>query len=115
MLRQFRRGALAAADVASTYDASTTHDHRLGDCILAKLNLRALQPRRNRNRLESPDHAFVRGLAAGVAEMHRQLIASGNSPVVQAIIRGAGLSLDDMREAGVPDFDLRRLRRAGVR
>jgi hypothetical protein len=34
---RFAQGARAAAAIASDYDATTTHDHRLGDCILAKM------------------------------------------------------------------------------
>lgn len=109
---EFARGARAAADVASNYDSSSAHDHRLGDCILAKLNLRAAPPRRNRKKLESPDRAFVRGMSLALAEMHRR---TGCSSDVQEIARGAGLSLKDMRDAGVSSYDLRRLRQAGVR
>jgi hypothetical protein len=81
----------------------------------SKRNLRSVPPRRNRRRVEDPDNAFVRGLAAGVAEMHRQLIADGDSAGVRSVIRAAGLTLDRMRAAGVSPIDLRRLRRAGVR
>lgn len=35
----FRYGVCLAAELASEYDRSSTHPYRLGDCILAKMNL----------------------------------------------------------------------------
>lgn len=35
----FRYGIYLASEVASEYDGSSTHPYRLGDCILAKMNL----------------------------------------------------------------------------
>jgi len=43
----FVRGVEAAADIADQYNGVTLHDHRLGDCILGKLNLRKGRPRKN--------------------------------------------------------------------
>ncbi len=40
-------GAEAAADIADQYNGVTLHDHRLGDCILGKLNIRKGKPRKN--------------------------------------------------------------------
>jgi hypothetical protein len=47
-LSEFQRGVVAAADVAAAYDSTSTHPYRLGDCILAKLNVGKRKPRRNR-------------------------------------------------------------------
>jgi len=48
----FQVGAEAAAEIADGYNASTTHEHRLGDCILCKLNLtKRKKPRRNGKRI----------------------------------------------------------------
>lgn len=46
----FKQGAEAAAAVADEYNSLSLHDHRLGDCILAKLNLREepVQPNEHR-------------------------------------------------------------------
>lgn len=35
----YKMGVLHAAAIANTYNSSTTHPYRLGDCIRAKLNL----------------------------------------------------------------------------
>lgn len=35
----YRYGILVAAELASDYDGSSIHPYRLGDCILAKMNL----------------------------------------------------------------------------
>lgn len=35
----YGRGVRHAAEIADTYNSSTTHPYMLGDCILSKLNL----------------------------------------------------------------------------
>lgn len=45
----YRYGILVAAELASEYDASSTHPYRLVDCILAKLNLLIGKPRKNKD------------------------------------------------------------------
>jgi len=48
----FQAGAEAAAEIADGYNASTTHEYQLGDCILCKLNLtKRKKPRRNSKRI----------------------------------------------------------------
>jgi hypothetical protein len=107
-------GASAAAAVADDYNATSTHDYRLGDCILAKLNLRGGLPRRNQRRAEIPDHAWLRGFAAALGDIYR-LLLNGNEPVgIRHICRAAGVTLVDLRAAGVSAFDLRALRQAGI-
>ncbi len=108
--RDYRRGAIAAAEVADIYNASTMHDHRLGDCILAKLNLR----RRNRQRIDAPEEAWVRGFAAGLVLMHGRLLHGADAEGVRAAARSANLGLVDFRRASVTASDLRALRRAGI-
>jgi hypothetical protein len=112
--REFSRGARAAADVAAQYDASSTHDYRLGDCILGKLNLSARAPRRNRRRLEHPYDAWRRGFASGVLAMHAGLLHGSDRAGVQRSCREAGLYLEDLKRIGVHPTDLRKLREAGV-
>jgi len=46
--KAFRAGPEVAADLADQYNGVTLHDHRLGDCILGKLNIRKSRPRKNR-------------------------------------------------------------------
>ncbi len=111
----FRRGVAAAASVAADYDASSTHPYRLGDCILAKLNLREQKPRRNARKLQDPEGAWLAGFAVALAEMHRLLLHGNNSSGVCAVARDAGLTLAVARAAGVSTFDLKELRKAGVR
>ena len=51
--RAYQLGATAAADVADQYNGATTHEYRLGDCVLGKMNIRKGKPRRNERRLLS--------------------------------------------------------------
>ena len=111
---EYRRGATTAAEIADGYNASTAHDHRLGDCILGKMNLRRGKPRRNTKRLERPESAWIRGFAAALVLMHTRLLGGADAEGVRAAARSAALSLVDFRRAGVIASDLRVLRRAGV-
>lgn len=49
----YEAGAAAAADHADQYNGSTTHEYRLGDCILGKMNIRKGKPRKNERRILS--------------------------------------------------------------
>lgn len=114
---EFARGVRAAAEVAGSYDGSSTHDHRLEDCILHKLNAtRRRRPRRNAKRVEDPKHAWFRGLATGLSEMNRRLIGGDGADAVgvRTAASAAGLTLSVARASGVSDLDLAELRRAGV-
>ena len=51
--RAYEAGAAAAADHADQYNGSTTHEFRLGDCILGKMNIRKGRPRKNERRILS--------------------------------------------------------------
>lgn len=54
LLREaYEAGAAAAADHADQYNGSTTHEYRLGDCILGKMNIRKGRPRKNERRILS--------------------------------------------------------------
>ncbi len=110
--RAFARGARAASEVADGYNGSSTHDHRLGDCILAKLNMRRGRPRRNRAAVEDPKRAWVRGLAYALAEIHRSLADGAESVAIVAACRAAGVDLQALRDAGVDPYDLRALQSA---
>lgn len=113
--REFMRGVRQAAEIAEAFNATTTHPYRLGDCILAKLNVRRGKPRRNLQAQRSESAAELVGFATALVEMHGRLIAAGPCKDVCAVARAAGLTLKSGRAAGVSAYDLNRLKRAGVR
>ena len=110
----FKRGAIAAASVADSYDSTSTHPYRLGDCILAKLNIRRGKPRINRRCPRNERDSWLSGFAVALAEIHRQLLHGNNSSGVCAAARTAGLTLASARAAGVTAFDLKELKKAGI-
>ena len=112
---EFQRGVRAAADVAQSYDSTSTHPYRLDDCILAKLNVSRRKPRRNRQVQRNERDAWLSGFAVALAEMHRLLVGGNDSTGVCEVARGAGLTLTSARAAGVSVFDLKGLKKAGVR
>lgn len=94
----------------------TTRDHsRLDDCILAKLNIREGKPRINRKAKPSDRDAWQVGFATALAEMHRRLIGGADSKSVVAVARGAGVTIRSACAAGASAYDLKELKRAGVR
>lgn len=110
-MTEFKRGVLAAANVAATYNGSTTHPFRLDDCIACKLNVvKRSKPRRNRQKIQKPDEAWIAGFAVALAEIHRLR----DSRDVREVASAAGITLASARASGVSAFDLRELRRAGV-
>ena len=111
---EFQRGIIVAADVAAAYDSTSTHPYRLGDCIMAKLNVGSRKPRRNRQVQRSERDAWLSGFAVALAEMHRLLIRGNDSAGVCKVAGDAGLTLKSARAAGVSVFDLKELKRAGV-
>ena len=115
MTKDFKKGVRAAACVASDYNGSTTHPYRLDDCIAGKLNVGRLRPRRNKKRLQDPKDAWICGLATGLAEMHRRLLGGNDSKGVVEVARNCGVTIYSAKSAGVSSFDLKELRRAGVR
>jgi hypothetical protein len=112
MNKEFVRGVLAAAYVASDYDGSSTHEFRLDDCIAMKLNVvKRSRPRRNKKRVEDPDNALIKGMALALADVHR---LSGNSTSVCEVASAAALTVKLMKSAGVDPYDWKELKRAGV-
>lgn len=97
------------------YNASSAHPYRLDDCILGKLNLSGRKPRRNSARQETAHRAWVQGFALALADLHRLLLHGNNSSGVCEIVRNAGMTLAKFRQAGVAAYDLRELRKAGVK
>ena len=112
---EFRRGVAAAAELAGSYNASSTHPYRLDDCILAKLNVRRAKPRRNAQVQRPEQQSWMSGYAVALAEMHRRLSGGNDSTGVCEVAFAAGLTLKAAKAAGVSAFDLKELKRAGVR
>lgn len=73
------------------------------------------RPRRNRKAQQGERDAWLSGFAVALAEMHRRLSGGNDSTGVCEVSRAAGLTLESARAAGVSAFDLKELRRAGVR
>ena len=111
----FQRGVVAAAEIAAAYDSTSTHPYRLGDCILAKLNVSKRKPRRNRDVQRNERDAWLSGFAVALAELHRQLLHGNNSSGTCVAAQNAGLTLAAARAAGVSAYDLKELKKAGVR
>jgi len=110
--RGFKAGVLAAASVASQYDSTTVHRYRLEDCIAMKLNqTRRSCPRRNKRRLEDPAKVMIQGVASALADVHR---ISKSSSVVCEVAAAHGLTIEQLKQAGVERFDWSELKRAGV-
>jgi hypothetical protein len=109
------RGAETAASLLEDlgFNGTTTHPYRLDDCILGKLNIGRARPRRNRQKIEDPKDAMVRGIALALGEVLRDWQADSQAAV--AVAKGAGLTLAKFKAAGVDDFDLHALQKAGVK
>lgn len=109
----FKRGVLAAAALADDYNASTTLEYRLGDIIACKFNAtRRNKPRRNDKRVKSENDVRIQGMALALSEVHRHFKAS---TAVKEVARDAGLTIKEMKKAGVDAYDWKELRRAGVK
>lgn len=104
----FREGAIAAAKLASAYDGATTHGYRLGDCVLAKMNLIEGEPRKNEKKIQKPEDALTFGFVLALSE-----VAAGNS--VKKVAKDAAITISVARASGAEKYDLDRLRAAGVK
>lgn len=59
--------------------------------------------------------AWVRGFCTALADMHRMLVQGFGGSEIMATCKAASVDLATARKSGVSDYDLRELRRAGVR
>lgn len=59
--------------------------------------------------------AWLSGFAVALAEMHRRLCGGNDSTGVCEVARAAGLTIEAARTAGVSIFDLKELKKAGIR
>jgi hypothetical protein len=112
---EFQCGAIHAADIADQYNSSSSHPYRLGDCILAKMNISRAKPRINRKARPSERDAWQVGFAVALSEMHRRLLGGNDSTSTREVARVAGVTIKSARAAGVSNYDLRELKKAGVR
>ena len=64
--------------------------------------------------MTSIEAAWIRGFSTALAEMHRLLLHGNNSSGVCRIAREAGVSLNRARKAGVVEYDIAELAKAGV-
>jgi hypothetical protein len=69
----------------------------------------------DKSRAEIERDAWLSGYAVALAEIHRQLLHGNNSTGICAAARAAGLTIATARSAGVSAFDLKELKKAGVR
>ena len=79
------------------------------------MNVSKRRPRRNRVVQRNERDAWISGFAVALAELHRQLLHGNNSSGTCAAARHAGLTLASARAAGVSAFDLKELKKAGIR
>jgi hypothetical protein len=110
--KDYIAGVQEAASIADNYNSSTTHLFRLGDCILGKLNLRKGKPRRNQKAIKTSKQSFAAGMALALAEINRKF---DRPSMVLEVAKEAKLSLKELRAAGVDAYDLKELRKAGLR
>lgn len=110
MTPEFKRGAKAAAAIAQSY--RTTHDYRLDDCILGKLNIGRAKPRKNKAQIMAPTTAETLGFIAALAQVAAQSV---DRQAVRLVARDAGITLELARKLKVFPGDIRMLKRAGVR
>ena len=74
----YKHGVAAAAGVldGGGFNATTTHEYRLGDVVLCKLNqTKRDKPRRNTKCLQSPEDALAPGYALALALIVCTLVA----------------------------------------
>jgi len=112
---EFQRGVIAAADIASMYNSTSTHRYRLDDCIVLKLNVsKRKRPRLNRQARPVDRDAWLVGAATALSEIHRRLLQGNDSTSVRAVAQAVGLTIKSARAAGTSSYDLKELKKAGV-
>lgn len=107
LVEAYRKGAEQAAAHANGYNGSSTHHARLGDCILSKMNLTARVPRKNRYQVKADDE-WLQGFAHALVEIDRVWRQPKH---LRTVMGGAGVTLAQLKKAGVSEIDLHVLRR----
>ena len=69
----------------------------------------------NKKNVSADDVNWIAGFCVGLAEMHRRLIGGSDSAGVRECARNAGITLAAAKKAGVAPFDLKELKKAGVK
>jgi hypothetical protein len=63
----------------------------------------------------SETRLWTQGFCVALAESHRKLFGGNDSSGVCEVMRDAGITLRDAKAAGVSAYDLKELRKAGVK
>ena len=104
---ELRRGIEMAADIASQYNATSSHLYRLDDCILGKLNAtRRKKPRKN-PRAINPVREWFRGYATALAGVVRVV----GPALGKTIMQNDNFTVADLRRAKLDGFDMRQIRK----
>lgn len=64
--------------------------------------------------MSNKEKAWICGFGLALAEMHRRLIGGNDSAGVVEVCSNAGLALRTFKAAGLCDYDVKELRKAGV-
>lgn len=64
---------------------------------------------------DAEGEAWIRGFVTALADMHRRLIRGNDSSSVRRVANAAGVTIKSARSAGVSAYDLKELRKAGIR
>lgn len=108
---RYIRGATIAAAYADDYNATTTHGHTLGSCILAKMNIISGKPKVNRKRISVHD-IETRAIGLALATVAALGCSSAN---IQNAADSMGITISQLRRVKLAPIDLKWLKRAGLK
>ena len=101
----FTRGVLAAAGIAEEFDHESANPSRVSDIVRCKLNaVRLAKPRRN----AAHNNSFAQGVALALADLNRKF---DQPAMVADVLEETGLTIKQLRAAGVEEHDLRELKK----
>lgn len=101
----FTRGVLAAAGIAEQFDNESANPSRVSDIVRCKLNaVRLAKPRRN----AAHNNSFAQGVALALADLNRKF---DQPAMVADVLEETGLTIKQLRAAGVEEHDLRELKK----
>lgn len=104
-LAAYTRGVLAAADIAEQFDNESANPSRVSDIVRCKLNaVRLAKPRRN----AAHNNSFAQGVALALADLNRKF---DQPAMVADVLEETGLTIKQLRAAGVEEHDLRELKK----
>jgi hypothetical protein len=108
---------IVSLDLPSPFEAmcvsALTEDLHTAECDTKPIGGRQVMT--GRSKVAMTDEAsWVRGFVTALAEMHRQLAGGNDSPGVQRVAKGAGVTLALARKCGCAKQDVHELERACV-